>query len=226
MLDRLLRCLNLQKIKTANSSFSYRDEFQEATKFTEHEQFSLDSEIGGQFAFEEVTEAVSEAANGLSEQFGAYRGMGQDIYMSLGGDCGNIHFLLLQFLKKYYPQLPANLTIGGISIGDAMSFQFSRNSFKQWVTEGPPPIFDCHAWVTIGHDVIVDATIGTYINTRLKNVKAFGGIVYGKVGSLQYMPLVGGKDSKPTQTSELKHQSVVVGCQAFRKCVPVRTNYQ
>ena len=79
----------------------------------------------------------------------------------------------------------ANFTMGNVTIDENGGFAFSQKKFIDWVCSGHGSVFDCHSWVTVGKDHIIDATIATYINTRRQGVMKFGGVLCGMPRSLK-----------------------------------------
>ena len=161
-----------------------------------------------------VERAVKEIASGLYEQIALYREQGRNPFMALGGDCGNVHLLISQFLLNNYPLLSPNLVMGAVSFNQKESFNFSRENFIDWRQNGYGDLFDCHAWVSVGQSWIIDATIGTWVHTRQGSGGAFGGIFYGPPSSFKSVPIKNEGHEEQSLTG-ISYRPVVLGCKAF-----------
>lgn len=190
-----------------------------AQDFTTNKGFRIDSLIASNVDIESFKIAVSDIANGFDEQITFYQTQGRDVYNALGGDCGNIHKLILKYIKQYYSSLPVNITIGEVKIDENNDFSFGRDKFCSWLVK-KPDILDCHVWLTIGDEYILDATIGTYINTRIDKTAAFGGICYGKPGHLMWQTIANKENRTPDQIQGVKFSPIVLGESALDACAP------
>lgn len=195
--------------------------FNHAIGFTLGRNMQLDTErdlLSQPYQPEAISNLTKELAGALQEQLDASKRHGYDPMVRFGGDCGNVHFLALSFIQKYYPDLPANLTIGEIRFNREAKFSFSEDKFLRW-QKARPNLLDCHVWVTVGCDTIVDLTVGTYINDRILKSTKFGGIFHGSPGQLIWNPIVGVENQMP-DTSSLEYLPVVLGRKAFLSIVP------
>lgn len=176
-----------RKVPVTRSS-AYKDLLYAAAQFTTSEGFLTDS-VPIEYSENAVIEAVTtEVAQGLFDQIDYYRSNEYFAHKRLGGDCGNIHLMVLEFMRKAYPHVPANLTLGEVTLSGCTRFPFNRERFLEW-QQKRPKIFDCHAWVTIGTSHIIDATLGTYIATRINDSNCFGGVLYGSLEKLSVIPI-------------------------------------
>ena len=205
----------------------YDEEFELALGFSSTLNFAADSRIS---SFEEnrVNELAEELANITSEFLNQYPSMGfKDVITRFGGDCATVHFSILQFIKQYYSDLPVNITLGEVSYNSGTYFNFNEDKCKDWMTNGSPRVFDCHAWITIGRDIIIDVTIGTYVNTRIDSDKSnnvaediFGGIVFGRHDNFKCIPISGVSGKIPEKLNSLKYSPVVIGAESINRLAP------
>ncbi|WP_295751654.1 hypothetical protein [Undibacterium sp.] len=203
-----------KKMKNSYCSF-----LESAYKFTAMQNFSPDKEIVTWADEEKLKVIVEEIANLMHLPIQAFHNDGFNPIVKLGGECGNIHFFVLQHIKKFHSSVPVNLTIGEVRTEGNASFSFDENKFKAWLTERPE-ILDCHVWITIGREFIIDATIGTYLNTRAESIKKYGGILYGRPENLSYINIPKVENLKPRKMTRLEFRAVVLGEKAFKACAP------
>ncbi len=156
-----------------------------------------------------------KVAHGLYDQIKQYRSRNQNVHMSLGGDCGNVHYLIARFIRANYKDVDANLTMGNVTIDENGGFEFSEKKFLDWVSSGHGSVFDCHSWVTVGKDHIIDATIATYVNTRRLGVMKFGGVLYGMPGLLECVPIAQEPHQALPNGTTIAFEPVVLGESAF-----------
>ncbi|HHR6128575.1 TPA: hypothetical protein ACS72K_000129 [Providencia alcalifaciens] len=214
-----------------SNSAAYEDLFEDAKKFTMERGFSLDS-----CAISDCETSVSELVKELSGLFYEfipnYHVHGFEPIMRFGGDCANVHFAIFQFIKKHYPSISANITIGQALLSDHSGFYFNQDKCIEWLTYGSPEIFDAHAWITINNDYILDCTIGTYINTRFdpehnknRSANLFGGLIFSNVDNLQHIPFVNLKGKTPQEYLKIKYTPIILGEKALEKLAPRLTQY-
>lgn len=169
---------------------TYDQLFEESKKFTSHNNLTLDTIVEGQSKIN-LQNLIYDLTTLISDFTEKYKAYGFDPITRFGGDCGNVHFSVINFIKDNYPSIQANITIGDISIGNQTHFPFNQKKCLAWLKKGSPEIFDCHAWITINNDYILDCTIGTYINTRIdpeceknKENNLYGGLIHGQENHL------------------------------------------
>lgn len=199
----------------------FSESFKNAVCFTLDRNLNLDTErhsLNKSYQLEDISRLTLEIGAGLQEQFSYYERQDYDPIVRFGGDCGNVHLLVLNFIQKNFPDLPANLTIGEVRFDTETRFSFSEEKFLGW-RENRPRLLDCHVWITVGNSAIVDATIGTYINNRILKSTKLGGIFYGRPGQLTWNPIVRADNQMPG-TSSLEYLPVVLGREAFLSIVP------
>lgn len=194
----------------------YSKSFVEALEFSQRHGISLDSTPVGSIPAHRVMQAVHEISAGLYEQIQQHKNLGRDPFWAIGGDCGNVHFLAQRFLLVEYPDLSPNLVMGSVALDGRESFSFSQDKFIDWLDRGYGAVFDCHAWVSLGADWIIDATIGTWIHTRQGPGGAFGGVAYGRPMSFRSMPIANEKHTEQSFTN-IKYKPIVLGMDAFSK---------
>lgn len=201
---------------------SYEDHLQCAIAFTQSEGLRLDAPMrGNPTDNSQLLDIVDFISTGLDEQFAHYRAQKFNVPMTLGGDCGNVHFLIASFIRKKYPGLEANFVLGNVSVNGAGGFEFSQEKFKSWRRNGGHgDMYDCHSWITFGDGVILDATIATWVNTRRYSTKALGGILYGMPGALSCIPITGEPHETIPATTSIKYTPIALGIEAFRSVAP------
>ncbi len=199
----------------------YSAAFYLAKEFSTQKGFPIDSNVSSYVDNGLLCRAVRDITTGFAEQLNFYRHQKRDPYNALGSDCGNIHQRILAYIKEdlCYSALPINLTIGEVKIDEKNSFVFTREKFCSWLDE-KPEILDCHVWLTIGDEYILDATIGTYINTRIGDAAAFGGIIYGKHGDFMVQHIAGESAMTPHQIQSIEFSPIVLGDAALLACAP------
>jgi hypothetical protein len=208
---------------------TYDQLFKKSKDFTLHNKLALDATVENpnqnnlQKLIDELTKIISD----LTEK---YKDHGYDPISRFGGDCGNVNFLVINFIKQHYPSIQANITIGDISIENQTYFPFNQKKCLDWLKNGSPQIFDCHAWITINNDYILDCTIGTYINTRIdperkknKENNLYGGLIHGQENHLKNIKFSNLKNKTPQNFNEIKYSPIIVGLQAFKKICPRQT---
>lgn len=219
----VLRRLFLQFTGTSNqpdigskstSPVPYSDAFSDAMEFSRSQGLKLDSNPSEVTCEILAAKAAQEIANGLYDQIDNYRKIGCNPYMAIGGDCGNVHLLIANFLLKEYPKLSPNLVMGSVALNQKESFNFSEEKFIDWRQRGYGDVFDCHAWVSLGQNWIIDATICTWMHTRRGPGGAFGGILYGSPSSLKCVPITNEKHVEQSLTG-IRYRPVVLGVDAF-----------
>lgn len=211
-------------------NINYTKKFDTAIKFTEDMNFNLDSNLDSKKVFDEENSSIGELINEISglvaQEVKSYKNYGfEQPIMRFGGDCGNVHKSVIEFIKKHY-KINANLTIGEIKINNNTYFSFNQDKCTQWLNGKKPEVFDAHTWITINNDYILDLTIGTYINTRIapnkeSNSKCefFGGIFHGKHGMLKYKAFDKLKNIEPKNTN-LIYSPVILGSSALLTLAP------
>lgn len=226
MIGKIFNFFKKQKLTGAAKINTYEVLFEKAKNFTAQNEFNLDSKTP-RICEDGVSQLISEISSILVDEMPKYRRHGFDPIVRFGGDCGNIHFAILNFIKNFYPSICANITVGEVSISNQSSFKFDQDKCIEWLKNGSPQILDCHTWITINNDYILDCTIGTYINTRVdpdheKNTKdgLFGGLIFGKVDELQHVAFHGLREKKPQDYLRLKYSPVILGLEAFNALAP------
>jgi len=199
---------------------SYRTHFDRAVRYTKGQGFQLDSEIRDDDYLGQAQIIAEEIAKHIPDRLFQYQAIGLKALAAFGGDCGNTHYSILQFIQQYYPKVPANLTIGGIDLGASSSFDFSEQEFERWRTSRPE-IFDCHAWITIGNRIILDATIMTYVNTRLRQTCAVGGVLVGEHKHFELHLIPDTDNVSPALVRWPVYRPVAIGVRAFKDIAPL-----
>lgn len=196
---------------------TYEDHLQCAIAFTQSEGLRLDAPIyGNPTNNAQLLGIVDFISTGLDEQLAHYRAQKNNVPMALGGDCGNVHFLIARYIQKKYAGLEANFVLGNVSVDGAGGFEFSQEKFKSWRRKGGHgDMYDCHSWITFGDGVILDATIATWVNTRQYSTKALGGILYGMPGALSCIPIAGEQHEGIPATTNIKYTPIALGIEAF-----------
>lgn len=202
------------------NTLAYSDEFLQAISYTRSKGFTPDTTVlsGGSM------NAVRELLNELSEMIPKfiyehpYEKYDCEAY---GGDCGNIHLSVVHFIQNYYPSLPVNLCTGSLSKGKRILFEFDEAKSDLWFNGNKSDLHDCHTWITLGPQIVLDLTIGTYLNTRLSLFKSyhkkkniFGGLTILQDGDYLWLPFNGFSQKKPRGLTKLNYRPVLIGCQA------------
>ena len=200
--------------------FFYKYKFIHAINFTRNKKFKPDcSAICGKLPAN-VERIPEEIASMIPEILQTYANLGYTPLISFGGDCGNVHVSILKYIQKNYPNIPANLTIGEVNIGRAAYFKFTESKFIHWLKE-KPEILDCHTWITIGRDTILDATLPTYINTRLDNTQKIGGVLFGLHGKFEIANVPHMVNLSPCiRGGGIRYEPTAVGYAAFQAIAP------
>lgn len=195
---------------------TYSQALDRAIEFTSEQNFGLDRNrdaMRNPYNPKCLHELVQEVANMFEGHFQTYRSAGVDPVVQFGGECGNIHCDVLDFIHRHYPELPANLTIGEVRFSRDAMFTFSEEKYLQWL-HCRPKLLDCHVWITIGHSAIIDATIGTYINDRRLKSKFLGGVFCGNPEELSWYPILPGENRRP-DASTLDYLPIIIGQKAL-----------
>lgn len=192
----------------------YSDAFSEAVKFNRSQRLKFDSNPSEVTCELQVAIAAQEIANGLYDQINRHRIHDRNPFMAIGGDCGNVHDLIARFLLENYPELSPNLVMGSVTLNQQEPFNFSQEKFIDWSQKGYGEIFDCHAWVSLGQNWIIDATIGTWVHTRQGPGEAFGGVFYGSPSSLKSVPIANEKHVEQSLVG-IRYRPIVLGLEAF-----------
>ena len=226
MISKIFNFLKKQEQVQAPESDPYEDLFKKAVTFTAEQKFTLDSHTVSDCE-ESVSRLITEVSNILVNEIPKYHDYGFDPIVRFGGDCGNIHYAILNFIKSHYPSVSANMTIGEVSVSNQSGFEFDQAKCIEWLENGSPQVLDCHAWITINNDYILDCTIGTYINTRIdsdyeknKTKNLFGGLIFGNVDNLQRIAFYGLRDKAPQDYLDVKYNPVILGIEAFSALAP------
>ncbi|KAB0317173.1 MULTISPECIES: hypothetical protein [Vibrio diabolicus subgroup] len=200
---------------------SYEDLIVEAEGFTREQGFAFDTTKRGS-SLDDLETLVTELANILAgDVIPVYKMNGfHDVATRFGGDCGNVHVAILSFIQKYYPSVNANLTVGEFVTDGESQFPFNQEKCLEWLKNGAPEILDCHTWITIDDNIILDCTVGTYVNTRLSDSKTFGGIVWGKMGELNVTRISNFEHKDPHDINGISYHPVILGMSAFSKFAP------
>lgn len=216
MLHKILSFFRAKPEANHPRPLSFSASVNQAYEFTLAEGFQPDAFLTNKSVdTQQVAIIASEVARGLYDQIKQYRFRKQNEHMSLGGDCGNVHYLISQFIRENYKDVDANFTMGNVTIDQRWGFEFSEEKFRRWVSTGHGSVFDCHSWVTLGKDHIIDATIATYVNTRRQKVMKFGGVLYGTPGSLKCIPIVQEPHRDIPIGTTIIFEPVVFGIPAF-----------
>ncbi|WP_413499715.1 hypothetical protein [Buttiauxella gaviniae] len=209
---------------------TYEELFEVAKTFTKGKSYSLDSPTKSSSCVTSVATLLEELSDLLGKYQSNYNRPDYTPVYLFGGDCANIHSLILKHIQKHYRGISANITIGGVLLSGQQGFQFSQDKCNEWLENGSPEIFSCHAWITIDNDYILDCTIGTYINTRIDPAKddnisqnAYGGLTFGKVGNLQHIAISNLKGKRPPEDIKIEYNPVILGEEAFEVIVPKST---
>ena len=200
----------------------YENHLQCAIAFTQSEGLRLDAPMWGNPTDNaQLSDIVAFISTGLDTQFALYRDRKFNVPMKLGGDCGNVHFLIASYIQKNNPGLEANLVLGNVSVDGAGGFEFSQEKFKSWRRSGGHgAMYDCHSWITFGDGMILDATIATWVNTRRCSTKALGGILYGMPGALSCIPITGEPHKTIPATTSVEYTPIALGIEAFLSVAP------
>lgn len=199
----------------------YREAIQRAFEFTVNEKFQPDAPQNFLRIAPEVPKAIADdVARGLYDQLGKYRGQNRDVAFTLGGDCGNVHYLIANYIQSEHKGLAANFTMGSVSIDGKGGFDFTAQKFQKWRKEGAGNLYDCHSWITFGDGSILDATIATYVNTRRQGVNRLGGILVGEPGHFHCVPIVGEPHLDIPSSTQFAYQPLVLGVAAFLEVAP------
>ena len=209
---------------------NYQNKFSDALKFSESKQFNLDSNITSTFDNEGLISLVKEIADLIPNELKSFDSGNGEI-VNYGGGCGNTHPYIVSFIKQYHPKIMVNLTMGSVQTDNDVRFDFNQETFCDWISGNKPETLDCHTWITINDNIILDFTIGTYINTRvekniLKDAKqhAYGGVIYGHPNNLKYLEIPSIHNQRPDNFTKLKYNPIVLGKAAFLKAAPTPTN--
>jgi hypothetical protein len=201
---------------------AYSQSLSRAIQFTAEQNFELDSDrnaIGAPYDMKLIHNLVQEIADMFEGHFETYKSAAVDPIVQFGGECGNIHCDVLDFMHRYYPDLLANLTIGEVRFSRDAMFAFSEEKYLQWLQARPKQL-DCHVWITVGHSAIIDATIGTYINDRRLKSKILGGVFCGNPKQLSWYPVLLGENRCP-DVSTLDYLPVILGRKALFAAGPI-----
>lgn len=226
MFGNILKKLKKKEIPETAKIDQYEDLFQKAQDFTVKNQFNLDSQT--QSTCEgSVSQLISEISDILVNEIPKYQQQGFDPIVSFGGDCGNIHFAIINFIKQHYPNICANITVGGVLISNQPDFKFDQSKCIEWLQNGSPQVLDCHTWITINNNYILDCTIGTYINTRVDDNHAqnrknnvYGGLIFGSEDELEHVAFKGLGAKTPQDYLNMKYSPVILGIEAFTALAP------
>ncbi|GKV99202.1 hypothetical protein PEC301653_22480 [Pectobacterium carotovorum subsp. carotovorum] len=210
-------------------SATYGDLFKDAKNFTAEQGFPLDSDTISNCEAS-VSKLVEELSGLFSQYTSNYRDHNFEPITKFGGDCANVHLQILCFIKKHYPSIFANITIGNALLSSQLGFQFNQDKCIEWLKNGSPQIFDSHAWITINNDYILDCTIGTYINTRVdpdhdknSSESLFGGLIFGNVDNLQHITFTNLRGKIPQEYLKIKYTPVILGMDALYALAPRHT---
>lgn len=226
MISKIFNFLKKHEIVQTPERVSYEDLFEEARIFTFKQKFNLDSKAASGCE-DSVSQLITEISNILVNEIPKYHDYGFDPIVRFGGDCGNIHFAILKFIRNHYPSVCANITIGEVSVSNQSGFEFDQAKCIEWLKNGGPQMLDCHTWITINNNYILDCTIGTYINTRIdpdhernRTKNLFGGLIFGNVDNLQRIAFHGLRDKTPQDYLNMKYTPVILGLDAFSALAP------
>ena len=123
---------------------------------------------------------------------------------NFGQQCANVHYSLLKFIKDFYTDLNAQLTIGGVGFGSQTIYKLDETTFNNCIDNNIKPIpLNCHVWITIGNNIIIDATLGTNLITK-SNKNSYGGIIYGYEGNLKWIKIDGVENIMPDKFNSLR----------------------
>lgn len=209
----------IKRIFSKNMNYHYCDYFYSALEFTAAQNFSPDEKTFNWNDEGKLREIVADIASLMHEPIKYFKNNGFNPIIKLGGECGNIHLSFLRYVKKYYPSVPVNLTIGEVRTEGNVNFSFDEDKFIAWLAERPK-ILDCHVWITVGNKFIIDATIGTYLNTRIENIQSYGCILYGLPWDLSNFEIPSVINHIPKNLKSLEFRPVVLGEGAFIACAP------
>ncbi|WP_126969126.1 hypothetical protein [Xanthomonas sp. BRIP62411] len=181
-------------------------------------KLELDSPISTIFA-QKARQVADEVALAVPSHLKLYNGTNEEKLHQFGGNCGNVHLLVLNFLKKNYPTVPVNITIGSFTPARSNELDFSQKRFKAWLKE-KPDVLDCHVWLTIGTGFVLDLTLATYINTRRSKCQQWGGTLAGDHDSIEVVGHPEMQTACPKFGGRLCYHPVALGQDALRKIGP------
>jgi hypothetical protein len=226
MFRKIFNFFKEKEVSEASKIDMYEQLFKEAQNFTDKNEFNLDSK--NQSSCEaSISQLINEISDILVKEIPKYRQYGFDPIVRFGGDCGNIHFAILGFIKQHYPSICANITVGGVLTSNKSDFKFDQNKCIEWLENGSPQVLDCHTWITINNNYILDCTIGTYINTRIdanhvqnKKDNLYGGLIFGSEDKLEHIAFKGLGEKTPLDYRNMKYSPVILGIEAFTALAP------
>jgi len=226
MISRIFKLFKKQEASEVAKVDVYKNLFKMAQTFTKKKKFNLDYQE--QNTCEDVVrDLVNKISKILAKDISNYPQHGFDPIVRFGGDCGNIHYAILNFIKQHYPNICANITVGEASISNQLIFKFNQNKCIDWLENGSPQVLDCHTWITINNDYILDCTIGTYINTRIdsnheqnKEDSLYGGIIFGIVDKLEHVTIKSLEQKTPQNYRNVEYFPIILGLEAFIALAP------
>ncbi len=206
---------------------NYSTKFHDAIKFTESKQFNLDSNTTCTLDNDSLKKLVEEISSLIPNEIHKFN-YGNGEIVNFGGGCGTVHPAIVCYIKQWHPNVMVNLTMGSVQTDDEVSIDFNQEKFCCWISGNKPETLDCHVWITINDNIIIDTTIGTYLNTRASknNLKpfqqhAYGGVIYGHPKNLKYHSIANVTTNKqPDNFTKLKYIPVVIGETAFLEAAP------
>ena len=198
---------------------TYQQEFLSALEFSEQTGFSADSQdLAANEAL--IPKLLQQLPVLMQEVLEYLSNAGFEPVREFGAQCANTHLALLDFIQSEYRDLRPNLTIGEFGINNDLPFRLTQDEFKHWLTS-PPEIVDCHTWITLGSDVIIDCTGPTYLQTRVHLKNCLGGIAHGTPDNLVIAPIwTQIYQSYVTDMRGVRYLPVAVGAQALRAAAP------
>ena len=139
MLRKILTLFKSKERTPDTENHSYESLFEKAQSFTIEQNFTLDSPKISQNN-ESLPQLINEISAILVSEIPKYKKAGFDPIVRFGGDCGNIHFAILNFINKYYKNISANITVGEIKFSNEKSFDFNQAKCLEWLAKGSPQI--------------------------------------------------------------------------------------
>jgi len=208
---------------------SYKDEFLRAASFSASRNYALDAPLSQLHLDGSLQAAVHYCATFIEPWLEQLDGLGFDKFRQFGVECANVHVSMLDKMHKLFPGIAAmaNLTIGEFELDGKTEFSLTQDDFLAWSSE-EAPTFSGHTWLTIGYDYILDLTGATYLNTRIRSVDDFGGLIKGRHDEKLdvFWPYDMRPERSPLKMKTLTYHPVVVGRQALHAKAPRRIDGQ
>jgi hypothetical protein len=135
-------------------------------------------------------------------------------------DCANVHVSVLQFIQAHYPDLNPILTIGSVYYKGKPRYKFNK---KLITSLGELKVFDAHAWITLGNDIVFDCTISTHLNMKVYDKRTFGPILVGGINEkFQHKTLHNINTYILKDYTELVYEPILLGVDVMNIITPKR----